>query len=452
MRKQICIIDDDAHMLNFLGKTLSNGGTDVQLYDSPAKFFEAFQRGCPDVVVLDLLMPEMSGIDVLREIRTQEPLLPVVMLTSEAKVETAVRAMKEGVDDYITKPIDVDEFRLRVLRALEIGKLREKVTTELEKQKTRYSVDSIVGNSKVARKYRELVLRAIAAPTKPVWLIGESGGGKHYLCGVIHYGGNTAENNCKFLQCAHLPASDAEEFFFGSVIAEGTAHGFRQRGAMEQADGGTLVLENPEFLPGSLLKKLCESSIHERIVPTGAGDSIVVKTRLIFLSDVAEPQTLIADFDVDKEFVKQMEDRIYYISPLTKRSEDVEALAHFYLQQAGIRDGVDYRLSEDAVQKLCSYNWPGNIRELNNALDRSILLAQDGNISAREISLGSISWTSTDQGTVFSIPQGLTIKDLQGEYVRQTLEYFQGNLENTAASLGISRKTLWEIRKKFQLP
>ncbi len=449
MRKIISIIDDDAVMLQFLGKILQSDHNEIQLFSSPKQFVDTFQDCTPDIVISDLLMPEMDGLDVLRHVKVLASAVPFIMLTTEAKVQSAIQAMKEGVVDYIIKPIDTQEFRLRIERAYEFGKLRQILQTNIASQQKIYTVAALVGESKAAKKARELALAAQAAHLQPLWFIGETGVGKTFLAKTIHYSGSTAFYNYLEADCDKISEEELERVLFGSTERNGACL-VRKRGLFEQADGGTLVLRNPENLPDHMQKKICTYVGTGKITPVGASAEVAVQVQLICISTSEERYLTHLD-SFDSDFLQCFEGRAHIIPPLRKRREDIVPLAR-YLLQLKVDTLFCYDLAEDAVAKLEKYNWYGNVSELVLTVERAMLLCQESVISARDIITGYSTWTTSESDTMFQVPQGLHIKDVQGEYVRQTLEFFEGNLEKSARSLGVSRKTLWEVRKKFNLP
>lgn len=450
MRKIISIIDDDTVMLQFLGKILQSEQNEVQLFSSPRQFLADFEECVPDIIISDLLMPEMDGLDVLRRVRVTHSALPFIILTTEAKVQTAIQAMKEGVVDYITKPIDTQEFRLRIERAYEFGKLRQILQTNISSSRKIYSPSAIVGESKTAKKAREIALAAEAGPLRPHWFIGEKGVGKDFLAKTIHYAGSSAAYHYLELDCDTIVDDDEmERVLFGTIRNDQSCR-TRTRGLIEKADNGTLVLRNPENLPESIQQKICSFMSTGAISPMGTSEKIPVAAMLICISTSEERYLTHLD-NFDKEFLACFETRAHIMQPLRKRKEDVIPLADYYLSQES--DSMFcYALTEDAKAKMLKYNWYANIDELVLTVQRAVLLCQDAAVTARDIITGYSAWTTSESDTFFQVPQGLHIKDVQGEYVRQTLEYFDGNLEKAAKSLGVSRKTLWEVRKKFNLP
>lgn len=450
MRKIISIIDDDTVMLQFLGKILQSEQNEVQLFSSPRQFLADFEKCVPDIIISDLLMPEMDGLDVLRQIRTTHSALPFIILTTEAKVQTAIQAMKEGVVDYITKPIDTQEFRLRIERAYEFGKLRQILQTNITSSRKIYSPEAIVGESKTAKKARETALAAEAGPLRPQWFIGEKGVGKTFLARTIHYAGSSAAYQYLELDCdTMVDEAELEQLLFGSISLDKTCKN-RTRGLFERADNGTLVLRNPENLPERIQKKICSYINNGVISPVGTTEKIHVSPLLICISTSEERYLTHLD-NFDRDFLACFNGRAHIMQPLRKRREDIVPLSEYYLLRES--DSMFcYALTEDAKAKLMKYNWYANIEELVLTIRRAALLCQDAKVTARDIITGYAAWTTSENDTFFQVPQGLHIKEVQGEYVRQTLEYFDGNLEKAAKSLGVSRKTLWEVRKKFNLP
>lgn len=449
MRKIISIIDDDAVMLQFLGKILQSDQHEIQLFSSPKQFVDTFQDCIPDLVISDLLMPEMDGLDVLRHVKAFAPTVPFIMLTTEAKVQSAIQAMKEGVVDYIIKPIDTQEFRLRIERAYEFGKLRQILQTNIASYQKIYAIAAIVGESKTAKKARELALAAQADHQQPLWLVGEDGVGKSFLARTIHYSGATAAFSCVEVNCDTLAESELDNTLFGSTERRG-ARLSRVRGSFEQADGGTLILRNPESLPEYIQKKISAYIRSGKITPVGATAELSVSVQLVCVSS-SEERYLAHVERFNAEFLQCFAGRSLVLLPLRKRREDIVPLARYILQQeAGTLRSVS--LADDAVAKLEKYNWYGNVAELVLTMKRALLLCQDAEVGARDIITGYSAWTVSESDAMFQVPQGMHIKDVQGEYVRQTLDFFEGNLEKAARSLGVSRKTLWEVRKKFNLP
>lgn len=452
MRTLISVIDDDKHMLKYVGKVLSNEGTDVQLFETPAEFIASLSHSRPDVIVCDLLMPGMDGINVLRYVRSFLTNTPFILLTTESKVTTAVSAMKEGVVDYITKPIDANEFKLRIQRAIEVGRLREHFSEELEKTREQYTIEAITGSSTYVKKARELVLFTLASTHHPVWLRGEEGSGKSFISRIIHYSGATARYGSHTYDCSNRDIKAVESDLFGKVFSVAGSRTVRQRGLFEQADGGSLTLFNPEELDNNIQKKLAEFFTTGEFIPVDGTESVRAQLRVIFVTTTQKPHAGDSPSGLHSALAKVLSPATLDTVPLSERLEDVPHLVSHLLDRMSSRDGVEYAVTEDAMKKLTSYKWSGNVKELINTVERSSLMCKDGVIQPADVTLGSHTWGPGGGQSYFSIPQGLTIKEVQGEYVRQSLDYFNNNLEKTAAALGISRKTLWEIRRKYHLP
>lgn len=450
MRKIISIIDDDAIMLQFLGKILQSEYNEVQLFSSPKQFISIFDKCLPNIIISDLLMPEMDGLEILRYVRTHNETVPFIMLTTEAKVQTAIQAMKEGVIDYITKPIDTQEFRLRIERAYEFGKLRQILQTNIAEKQNFYAPDAIVGESKTARKSRELVLAAQVGPQPPLWLVGEKGVGKRFLAHALHYAGTAANAPYVEFDCQSITdEGELRHVLFGQIQSL-EQRDIRERGLLEQVGNGTLVLLNPDSMPYAIQHELAKCLISKEIRPDRAAETIPLDTTLLCLSS-SEERYEQALATADKDFLACFEDRAHILQPLRKRKEDVIPLAEYCLAQEST-PRHHYTLSEEAAAKLMNYNWNANVSELILTMKRGVRLCDNTELMAKDVVTGYSTWTIADNDAVFQIPQGMQLKEVQGEYVRQTLEFFEGNLEKAAKSLGVSRKTLWEVRKKFNLP
>lgn len=450
MRRIISIIDDDAIMLQFLGKTLQSEYNEVQLFSSPKQFISMFDKCLPNIIISDLLMPEMDGLEILRYVRTHNETVPFIMLTTEAKVQTAIQAMKEGVIDYITKPIDTQEFRLRIERAYEFGKLRQILQTNITEKQNFYTPSALAGESRTARKSRELVLAAQAGSSTPLWIVGEKGVGKRFLAHALHYAGASANAPYVEFDCQSITdETELRRVLFGEVESLGQRD-VRNRGLFEQVGSGTLVLLNPDKLPHAVQRDIQRCLATKEICPQNAVEPIPIEANLLCLSS-SEEQYERALFTADKDFLACFQDHVHILQPLRKRKEDIIPLAEYCLAQES--NGVyHYTLSEEAAAKLVHYNWNANVSELILTIKRGIRLCDNTELMAKDIVTGYSTWTIADNNTVFQIPQGMQLKEVQGEYVRQTLEFFEGNLEKAAKSLGVSRKTLWEVRKKFNLP
>lgn len=450
MRRIISIIDDDAIMLQFLGKTLQSEYNEVQLFSSPKQFISMFDKCLPNIIISDLLMPEMDGLEILRYVRTHNETVPFIMLTTEAKVQTAIQAMKEGVIDYITKPIDTQEFRLRIERAYEFGKLRQILQTNIAEKQNFYAPEALAGESKTARKSRELVLAAQAGSPLPLWIAGEKGVGKRFLAHALHYAGTSANAPYVEFDCQSITdETELRRVLFGKVEHVGQRD-VRERGLLEQVGNGTLVMLNPESMPQSIQRALSQCMTTKELRPEKASEPIPFEANLLCMSS-SEERCEHAFATADKEFLSHFQNRLHILQPLRKRKEDIIPLAEYWLTQES-NEVYRYTLSEEAASKLANYNWNANVSELILTIKRAVRLCDGTELMAKDIVTGYSTWTIADNDAVFQIPQGMQLKEVQGEYVRQTLEFFEGNLEKAAKSLGVSRKTLWEVRKKFNLP
>lgn len=448
MRNLISIVDDDKFLLQFLGKVLKSDSTDIQLYHSPKEFLKNIGSNEPDIIISDLLMPEISGMDIVKSLRDSHPLLPFIMLTTEAKIETAVQAMKEGADDYIVKPVDVDEFRLRVHKALESGKLRKKSQKLLDEKKQYYRIEALAGESKFVRKMREFCFVSSSSAI-PLWLVGNKGVGKSFIANLLHYNSFLSDSDLILLNCSS-DSLNTLETVLTKISCQEPTESQTNSGKLKRSNGETLIIKNPELLSVELQDKLADKiNILGEIKQTDAHSS---RTQIICISNSPDAKSLSENSKLCEKLCQCLNKYSLLVPSLAERLEDVPALAEFYLNKNRKPPDISIILTKDAIEKLVNYAWHNELIEFFNTLDRAIFFAKNNEISAKEISMGNAFESASSSNIFFPIPQGLPLKDIQGEYVRQTIEYFENDLSKIADSLKVSRKTLWEIRKKHALP
>lgn len=449
--KYIAIIDDDEVILNLVGKILRNRSIHLELFSTPRIFLESLDFNKPDLVITDLMMPEINGMQMHEKAKVKAPDVPFMMLTTEAKIETALEALRSGFIDYVFKPIDPDEFGQRVTRALDYT-VRTTMNTALYNDKRAlYSADNFIAAHKSTRLVKEAILKGIRDIVLPHWFIGEQGVGKMTAALTMHYDADiSAEAPLLEVDCASVRAKEQYETFFGSThkLSQSGKETFLL-GLLHKAHGGTLIVRSPEMLDAATLDALVQFLQHP-ILKTGERER-QVSVRLVFISRSSSVQKTLAKV-ASEQFREFWNDSALYIPTLKERTEDIVPLAEHYFQYFGKKFQQKILLTDGAKKKLESLEWSKNVIELVTAIQYFTLLAPGGELTAHDILTAHVGKSlGEDKGKFFSIPQGLTMRSMQGEYVKQTLEHFEYNLENTAKSLGITRKTLWEVRKKYDL-
>lgn len=465
--QRILVADDEESIRWVLSKALSKKGYQVDLAESGDVAQEMFKKNPYDLAILDIKMPGISGLDLLRYFREERPEMLVVIMTAESSMENAVEAMKSGAYDYITKPFDlnaVDAIILKAQKASEVSAEVHRLKSELQGQ---YQLDrSIIGNSQEMQNVYKIVGKT--APSDITVLItGESGTGKELVARAIHYNSPRLGKPFVALNCAAIPRELLESELFGHEKGAFTDARERRAGKFEQAHGGTLFLDEIGDMPLELQAKLLRVLQEKEITRTGGSSTIPVDVRII----AATNQDL-----EDKVRSKSFREDLYYrlnvvpipLPPLRERQDDIPLLVDFFISRANEELGMEVSgCTENSLKLLTTYNWPGNIRQLENAIRRAVLLSADnaltpddfpdltGDTSSRE---SDTSLENLIAGKLHSSLAQMDINELDNLYdmvlhqmerplIRIILEKTRGNQVRTAEILGINRNTL---RKKIQ--
>jgi len=395
-----------------------------------------------DVVVTDLSMPGMDGLELLRRIRAEHPGLPVILLTARGSERVAVTAMKAGAYDYLAKPFDVDELREVVARAAELVQLRRGARIAAAE---RVLGRRIVGDSKPLRDLLALVER-VGPRDVNVLVTGETGTGKEMIAAMLHAHGQRAEGPLVRFNCAAIPEALAESELFGHVRGAFTGAVADRRGYFEQAHGGTLVLDEIAELPGALQAKLLRAAQDGEIRRIGASGPTRVDVRLVACTH--------RDLRAEAAAGRFREDLYYRLAvvelrvpALRERRDDIPALVHEFVRRHAARFGLeDVELAPEVIDALRAQAWPGNVRELDNAVARLVALSDGGRI-------GLSAWSATASPTARS--GGGTFRERVAAFEREllsaALDESGGNQSEAARRLGMSRVTLIDRLKKHGL-
>jgi len=403
-----------------------------------------------DLVLLDIGLPDASGLSVLKQIKESDPDTLVIMLTAQTGVQTAVEAMKNGAFHYANKPFDLDEVVLLVEKALETTQLRREVRTLRARQAQPYSPDSIVGESAPIVAVRALLQKIGTSPASTVLLTGESGTGKDLAAKVIHYSSSRAVRPFMNITCSALPETLLESELFGHERGAFTGADRQKRGLLESADGGTVFLDEiGEMLPllqAKLLRFLEEKSFKR----VGGSADVKVDVRVI----AATNRSL-------QEEVKQgrfREDLFYRLNvmavtlpSLRDLPGDVPRLLHHYIDLFNVEFRKKIQgVSPGALKALQAHNWPGNVRELRNAVERAMLLTESSELNESHFAM--LSGPNAELSTGMDLPAGgINLEELERSLVVQALERSGWNQTRAAAMLGLNRDQIRYRIEKFKL-
>ncbi len=373
MKARILVVDDEESIREFLDIMLRKEGYEVTLAEDGQKAIDILAKKSVDMVISDLQMPNVTGIELLKKVRDQYPDLLFMMITAFGTTDTAVEAMKLGAYDYITKPFKIDEVRLNIQNALRSQNLEFENRNLKKELKKEYSFQNLVGNSDAMHRIYDLIKRVAQAPTN-VMVTGESGTGKEMIAKAIHFNGPLKDKPFVTVNCGAIPESLMESEMFGHKKGSFTGAVADKQGLFEVADGGTLFLDEVGELPLTIQVKLLRA-IQERVIRrVGGTDDTKIEVRIIAATNRnLEEMVAAGTFRQDLYYRLNV---IGITSPsLRDRAEDIEILAHHFLKKYNERMGKGINsISDEALTMLKKYTYPGNVRELENIIERTVAL------------------------------------------------------------------------------
>jgi len=450
---KILVVDDDKVTLWSLKEKLMREGFSVTEAVDGKTFAEALAKGIPELVLLDLQLPDTDGLTLLRTLREEQPQLPVIMITGNTSARTAVEAMKLGAFDYVLKPIDFDELLILVNRALETARLRRRVNDHDRELKARFGVQNLVGTSEPMRNIVHLIRQISPSEASSVLIRGESGTGKDVVAKALHYESPRAGRPFMNITCTALQDTLLESELFGHEKGSFTDAKAQKKGLFEVADGGTMFLDEIGDMSPTLQAKLLRVLEERAFRRVGGTEYIGVKVRVI-AATTRDLEAAIAAGAFGEELYYRLNVVAIDIPPLRKRTQDIPLLVEHFLCQFGQEHRRKVKeTGREAMEKLIAYHWPGNIRELRNLTERAVLLSEGEDVSGENILPGIRgSAPLSDRRRPYSIPpDGINLDDLEKELVLQALERFGGKQEPAGKLLGLTRHQILYRMKKFGL-
>ena len=394
-KKTILIVDDDDSLREFLEIFLANEGYKVRSTSSGDEALAEIRRKAPDLVISDIRMPGMDGVQLLKEIKGIEPSLPVVLITAFASLDSAVEAMKEGAWDYVTKPFQLDELREIVERA--ISSTTAEAARPVDKENKIFQCDQMVAKSPSMLKIFQLIAR-IASSTSSVLITGESGTGKELVARAIHNLGSRKDGPFVAVNCGGIPENLLESELFGHVKGAFTGADRDKQGLFVLASGGTLFLDEIGELPLSLQVKLLRAVQQKSVTPVGGTTPIKTDCRIIAATNRnLEEEVMNGNFREDLYYrLNVLQIRV---PPLRKRPEDIPLLVQYFLDKYSREQGHEVQgISRFAMDALLKYSFPGNVRELENIIERSVALSASSLILPESLSLAKFKEKQDGEG------------------------------------------------------
>jgi DNA-binding NtrC family response regulator len=457
--EQILVVDDDEVIRWTLREALQSWGFAIVEAGSAAEAVREFRTELPSAVLLDIDLPDGSGLDVLREIKREHPEAIVIMITGNVQIDNTISALRGGAYDFIAKPINLEELRVTLRNAIEARQLRREVA-EVRKERAReFNFRQIVGESPAMKKMLGLAAKVAESEVSSVLLQGESGTGKDLVAKAIHYGSQRAEGPFVAVNCAALPATLIESELFGYEKGAFTDAKARKEGLFEQAEGGTLLLDEIGELELSLQAKLLRVLEEGAFRRVGGLKDIPLDVRVLAASN--------RDLKTESEAGRFRLDLYYRLSiiqidipPLRERGDDVLLLSQHYIDTIGARlkRNKVTGLSAEAQEVFRKYDWPGNVRELRNVIERALILEDSDKITTEYLPGGLLAPSRLAQTPAadaasarFVLPsEGISLDEAELSFVRQAIERSGGNQTRAAELLGISRDQLRYRLKKLE--
>jgi len=455
MKKRVFVVDDEPKIGKLFSNVLERDGYEVETYMNPVKMLDALDDGTeiPDVVLADMMMPEMNGVELLETLQERNADIPVIIMTAHSSVQTAVEAMRQGAFHYLQKPVNLEEMRALLEKALKLyGAQQELEQIKTEKQK-KYPIDGILGESDAIVQVRETLQTLCNASNTTVLFSGETGTGKNLAAQTLHYNSPRAKKQFTEINCAALPDNLLEAELFGYEEGAFTDARDSKQGLIEVADEGTLFLDEIDSMSMALQAKLLsflESRTFRRL---GGVEDLTVDTRILCATNADLEESV-----KEKTFRKDLFFRINVVNvklpPLRHMGEDVLLIARHMIQNFNRELGREVEgFSDDAKEKLLDHMWPGNVRELRNVLERAMIFTRGTKVQADDLTLAPPGRLGEMHaaGEAFQFPMGRTLKEVEKAYIQRTLETNDSSYADIASSLGISKKTLWDKRKRYDL-
>jgi len=449
MAGNILVVDDERSMCDFMEIMLSKEGYSVETTVSGS---EAIQRTAAkeyDLIIADLMMPEMSGLDLLRKIKKGRPNQDMIVMTAFASVDTAIEAMREGALDYITKPFKVDEIKLVIEKSVSQKKLTQENKNLKQQLNQDFSFSNFIGQSNEIMKLKKLAAK-VSVTDSTVLIRGESGTGKDLVAKAIHTGSSRASGPFITINCAALPESLLESELFGYKKGAFTGAIKDKDGLFKVADGGTFFLDEVGNTSPAIQVKLLRVLEDRIFTPVGDTRPVEVDVRLIAATN--------ADLEEDVKAGKFRSDLFYrlnviplYIPPLRERRDDLPVLANHFVRKYCEKNKVDAKtLTPEALEALENYDWPGNVRELENCIERAVLFSRAGEIGADDFPAKVIEGK---QGTIISEdkPETPTLESIEKAYIYYIMDQAKGKKAKAARLLGIDNSTLYRKLERYKL-
>jgi len=440
----VLIVDDDHAHRTMLRTLLTGWGYAIVEADDGDVAIEMVHEQPFDLILMDIRMIKVSGIEALMKIKEFNPSIPVILMTAYSSVETAVDGLKKGAYDYLTKPLDFDELRLVIERAMDHTRLREENRLLRESLGVHFDRHNIIGRSAPMERLLETVGQVSLAEAT-VLITGESGTGKELIAGAIHFNSPRKDKSFVKINCAAITETLLESELFGHEKGSFTGADRRKEGKFRYADGGSLFLDEVSEMSVAMQVKLLRVLQEREFTRVGGNEVIKVDVRII----AATNKNLLEEIDTGR-----FRDDLFYrlnvinlnVPPLRERKEDIPLLTHHFLTMFSEKNNKQIQgFTPQAMDRMLKYEWPGNIRELMNVVERAVVLSRSQYLDEHNLSL-------VEKPELYSkevVPGNTSLGEVEKATVLKTLEATGGNKSEAARRLGITRRTLHQKLRKY---
>lgn len=452
--QRVMIVDDDAVTCELLCEVFERQGFAVHFEQSADAALSVIPTESPDVILSDIRMKtRFDGLALLDHVRREYPQTPVVLMTAFGSVETAVRAVKEGAFDYISKPFKMDEVVSTVRRALDTRAASQRPGEEDGEEETEFGGGLVGRNPMMLEVYK--MIASVSDSRSAVLITGESGTGKELIARAIHTHGKRHGEPFVAVNCGALTETLLESELFGHVKGSFTGAIANKRGIFEQASEGTVFLDEITETSPALQVKLLRVLQEREVMPVGGSSPVKMRARVIAASN-SDLEELCASGSFRRDLFYRLNVINIHVPPLRERRDDIPLLAAYLLRKHTLEGQSQPMIEESALQRLVSYSWPGNVRELENVIERAITLDRDGRITPDDLppKVAGRGRDSTPKDSkrdeLADLFAGLpTIDEVERRYLLHVLEATGGNRKRAAEIIGISRRTIYRMAARF---
>jgi two-component system response regulator HydG len=448
MKPTILVVDDEPSHRQMIEAVLSAEGYEVQQADDGRSAIAAIEKKFSDLVIMDVRMKQVGGIEALKEIKKISPGIPIIIMTAYASVGTAVDALKSGAYDYLTKPLDIEELKILVAKALRYRELEQENIHLKEILNDRFDFSNIIGRSPSMSKLFETM--ALVTPSEAtVLIVGESGTGKELIVNAIHQNSPRGEKPLIKVNCAALPETLLESELFGHEKGAFTGAIARKQGRFQLSHKSSIFLDEIAEMAPATQAKILRVLQEREFEPLGSTQTIKIDTRIIAATNR----------NLEEEIQEgRFREDLYYrlnvvtveVPPLRQRREDIPLLADFFLKQYAEKNRRLIKgFTPRATDLLMRYDWPGNVRELENIIERSVIMVRGETITPLEFPNDLQELDEELKATQINLRPGRSLKEVEKDMILRTLEETGGNRTHAAKILGISRRTLQLKLKEY---